>query len=50
MGIFQRYIKKDKNGKPIIGKDGKPQREGPWFIQYPHARDPETGQPSALPQ
>jgi hypothetical protein len=24
MGIFQRYIKTDKNGNPIIGKDGKP--------------------------
>lgn len=43
MGIFQRYIKTDKKGNPIIGKDGKPQREGPWFIQYPHARNPETG-------
>ena len=43
MGIFQRYIKKDKSGNPIIGKDGKPQREGPWFMQYPHARDPKTG-------
>jgi integrase len=43
MGIFQRYIKKDIRGNPIIGKDGKPKREGPWFVQYPHARDPETG-------
>jgi len=43
MGIFQRYIKVDKDGNPVIGKDGKTQREGPWFIQYPHARDPETG-------
>jgi integrase len=43
MGIFQRYIKIDKNGKPVIGKDGKPRRKGPWFIQYPSARDPETG-------
>jgi integrase len=43
MGIFQRYIKTDKNANPIIGKDGKPKREGPWFVQYPHARDPETG-------
>ena len=43
MGIFQRYIKIDKSGNPIIGKDGKPRREGPWFIQYPFAREPETG-------
>ena len=43
MGIFQRYIKTDMNGNPIIGKNGKPRREGPWFIQFPHARDPETG-------
>jgi hypothetical protein len=43
MGIFQRYIKTDKNGNPIIGKNGKPKREGPWFVQYPHERDPETG-------
>jgi integrase len=43
MGIFQRYIKKDIRGNPIIGKDGKPKREGPWFVQYPHSRDPETG-------
>jgi integrase len=43
MGIFQRYIKKDNRGNPITGKDGKPQREGPWFVQYPHSRDPETG-------
>jgi len=43
MGIFQRYIKKDVRGKPITGKDGKPKREGPWFVQYPHSRDPETG-------
>ena len=43
MGIFQRYIKKDIRGNPIIGKNGKPKREGPWFVQYPHARDPETG-------
>jgi integrase len=43
MGIFQRYIKKDRNGNQIIGKDQKPRREGPWFIQYPYARDPETG-------
>jgi len=42
MGIFQRYIKNDVRGNPIIGKDGKPKREGPWFVQYPHARDPET--------
>jgi integrase len=43
MGIFQRYVKNDVRGNPIIGKDGKPKREGPWFVQYPHARDPETG-------
>jgi len=43
MGIFQRYIKTDKNGNPIIAKDGKPKREGPWFVQYPHERDPEAG-------
>jgi integrase len=43
MGIFQRYIKTDKSGSPIIGKDGKPRREGPWFIQYPHSRDLKTG-------
>ena len=43
MGIFQRYIKKDNRGNPITNKDGKPQREGPWFVQYPHSRDPETG-------
>lgn len=43
MGIFQRYIKIDKNGSPVIGKNGKPVREGPWFIQYPHERDPQTG-------
>jgi len=43
MGIFQRYVKKDNRGNPIIGKDGNPKREGPWFVQYPHSRDPETG-------
>jgi integrase len=43
MGIFQRYIKKDIRGNPIIGKDGKPKREGPWFVQYPHSRNHETG-------
>jgi hypothetical protein len=43
MGIFQRYIKTDKTGNPIHGKDGKPQRQGPWFMQYPYARNPETG-------
>ena len=43
MGIFQRYVKKDNRGNPITGKDGNPQREGPWFVQYPHSRDPETG-------
>ena len=43
MGIFQRYVKKDKDGDPILGKNGKPKREGPWFIQYPHMRNPQTG-------
>ena len=43
MGIFQRYIKKNIRGNSIIGKDGKPKREGPWFVQYPYSRDPETG-------
>jgi hypothetical protein len=43
MGIFQRYVKKDKDGKPILEKNGKPKREGPWFIQYPHMRNPQTG-------
>lgn len=43
MGIFQRYTKKDKNGRDLLGRDGKPKREGPWFIQYPFSRDPETG-------
>ncbi len=43
MGIFQRYIKNDVRGNPIIGKDGKPKREGPWFVQYPYSRDPENG-------
>ncbi len=43
MGIFQRYIKTDKNGSPVIGKNGKPVREGPWFIQYPYERYPQTG-------
>ena len=43
MGIFQRYVKKDNGGNPVIDKDGKPKREGPWFVQYPHSRDPETG-------
>jgi integrase len=43
MGIFQRYIKRDKNGNPVLGKDGKPKREGAWFIQFPYGRDPETG-------
>jgi integrase len=42
MGIFQRYVKMDNRGNPIVGKDGKPKREGPWFVQYPHSRDPET--------
>jgi len=43
MGIFQRYTKQDINGNEILDKKGKPKREGPWFVQYPHARDPETG-------
>jgi integrase len=43
MGIFQRYIKTDKSGNSIIGKNGKALREGPWFIQYPYARNPQTG-------
>ena len=43
MGIFQRYIKNDVRGNPIIGKNGKPKREGPWFVQYPYSRDPEAG-------
>ena len=43
MGIFQRYNKIDEDGNPVIGKNGKPVREGPWFIQYPHSRDPQTG-------
>jgi len=44
MGIFQRYTKKDRDGNPIMGKNGKAKREGPWFIQYPHTRDPRTGE------
>jgi integrase len=43
MGVFQRYVKTDNGGNPVVGKDGKPKREGPWFVQYPHSRDPETG-------
>jgi len=43
MGIFQRYVKTDKNGSPVIRENGKPVREGPWFIQYPYERDPQTG-------
>ena len=43
MGIFQRYIKKNNGGNPVVGRDGKSKREGPWFVQYPHSRDPETG-------
>ena len=31
MGVFKKY--KDNNNKPT----------GPWFIQYPHSRDPKTG-------
>ena len=44
MGIFQRYLKKDRSGNTVIGKDGKPAKTGPWFIQYPHARNPKTGE------
>jgi integrase len=44
MGVFQRYVKKDNGGNPVVGRDGKSKREGPWFVQYPHSRDPETGQ------
>ena len=43
MGVFQRYIKTSKDGSPVVGKDGDPVRTGPWFIQYPHSRDPKTG-------
>jgi integrase len=43
LGIFQRYKKRDKHGNPVLGRNGKPRREGPWFIQYPHTRDPQTG-------
>ncbi len=43
MGIFQRYIKKDKDGNAILDQNGKPRKEGPWFTQYPHSRDPLTG-------
>jgi integrase len=43
MGIFQRYVKTDNGGSPVVDKNGKPKREGPWFVQYPHSRDPETG-------
>ena len=43
MGVFQRYTKKNKDGDIIIGKDGKPVKEGAWFVQYPHSRDPVTG-------
>lgn len=43
MGIFQRYIKKDNNGNSVLRKNGNPVKEGPWFIQYPHSRDPQTG-------
>ena len=43
MGIFQRYNKIYKDGNPVIGKNCKPVREGPWFIQYPYERDPQTG-------
>ena len=43
MGVFQRYIKKGRDGNPILNKNGKPKREGPWFIQFPHTRDPQIG-------
>jgi len=43
MGLFQRYTKKNKDGDNIIGKNGKPVKEGPWFVQYPHSRDLVTG-------
>ena len=43
MGVFQRYIKKNKDGDNVIGKNGKPVKEGPWFVQYPHSRDAVTG-------
>ena len=43
MGIFQRYNKKDKNGNIFLDKKGKPQKEGPYFIQYPYVRNPQTG-------
>ena len=43
MGIFQRYTKKSTNGKEIVDKKGQSKREGPWFVQYPHSRDPVTG-------
>ena len=43
MGVFQRYTKKDGDGNPVLGKNGKPVKEGPWFNQYPHSRDPQTG-------
>lgn len=43
MGVFQKYIRKDKQGSQVIGKDGKPIRFGPWFIQYPYKRHPVTG-------
>jgi len=43
MGIFQRYTKRNKDNDIVIGKNGKPVKEGPWFVQYPHSRDPGTG-------
>jgi integrase len=43
MGIFQRYDKKDIKGNPVLDKKDKPKKVGPWFIQYPHSRDPQTG-------
>lgn len=43
MGIFQKYKKKNKDGEIVIGKDGKPVKEGPWFVQFPFRRDPSTG-------
>jgi len=42
MGIYQRYVKKNKEGNFILDKNGKFIKQGPWFIQYPFARDPQT--------
>ena len=43
MGVYQRYIKKNKDGDNVIGKNGKPVKEGAWFVQYPYSRDSKTG-------